>query len=64
MSDTIKFTQEELDQINLLKDGNSLKISEFGQIELELLMVEQRLNALHQAKETLHKDYQAVSLFP
>ena len=57
MSDTIKFTQEELDQINLLKDGNSLKISEFGQIELELLMVEQRLNALHQAKETLHKDY-------
>ena len=57
MSNTIKFTQEELDQINQLKDGTTLKISEFGQIELELLLVEQRLNSLHEAKESLHKAY-------
>jgi|TARA_R110002110_G_scaffold242768_2_gene459152 hypothetical protein len=57
MSNAKKFTQEELDQINQLKDGTTLKISEFGQIELELLLVEQRLNSLHEAKESLHKDY-------
>ena len=57
MTDTTKFTPEELEQINLLKDGNALKISEFGQIELELLIANQRIESLDVAKETLQEDY-------
>jgi len=57
MTQPIKFTQEELDQITELRDGNSTKISEFGQIELEILLTNQRLESLDAAKSTLQKDY-------
>ena len=55
MSDTIKFTKEELDQITELKEGT--KISEFGQIELELLLANQRIESLEKAKEHLKAAY-------
>jgi|TARA_R110001592_G_scaffold146678_1_gene370862 hypothetical protein len=57
MSDTIKFTKEELDQITELKEGNGTKISEFGQIELELLLANQRIESLEKAKEHLKAAY-------
>jgi len=57
MSEIQKFTQEELDQITQLKERNILKISEFGQIELELLLANQRIESLSIAKETLEGDY-------
>ena len=57
MAEAIKFTKEELDQINELRDGNAQKINEFGQIELELLLAEQRTESLHSAKDKLQKDY-------
>ena len=57
MADAIKFTKEELDQINELRDGNAQKISEFGQIELELILANQRLESLENAKENIQKDY-------
>ena len=57
MAEAIKFTKEELDQINELRDGNAQKINEFGQIELELLLAEQRMESLHSAKDKLQKDY-------
>ena len=57
MTQPIKFTQEELDQITELRDGNSTKISEFGQIELEILLTNQRLESLDAAKSNLQKDY-------
>ena len=57
MADAIKFTKEELDQINELRDGNAQKINEFGQIELELLLADQRMESLHNAKDKLQKDY-------
>jgi len=57
MAEAIKFTKEELDQINELRDGNAQKISEFGQIELELLLAEQRTESLRNAKDKLQKDY-------
>ena len=57
MSQPIKFTQEELDQITELRDGNAQKISEFGQVELEILLANQRLESLGTAKENLQKDY-------
>ena len=57
MSQSQKFTQEELDTINELREGNSEKITEFGQIELEFLLTSQRLEALQNAKENLQKEY-------
>ena len=57
MAQPIKFTQEELDQITELRDGNSQKISEFGQVELEILLANQRLQSLDDAKKNLQKDY-------
>jgi len=57
MSDTIKFTKEELDQITELREGNGTKISEFGQIELELLLANQRIESLEKAKERLQAAY-------
>tara|TARA_R110002012_G_scaffold245656_2_gene420649 strand:+ start:781 stop:1056 length:276 start_codon:yes stop_codon:yes gene_type:complete len=57
MSDTIKFTKEELDQITELREANGTKISEFGQIELEILVANQRLEALDKAKEDLQASY-------
>jgi len=57
MSETIKFTKEELDQITALKESNNQKIAEFGQIELELLLANQRIEALDDAKNKLQEDY-------
>jgi len=60
MSNTIKFTQEELNQINELKDANALKIHEFGQIELELILADQRIESLSNAKNKLQEDYKKL----
>ncbi len=57
MAEPIKFTQEELNQITELRDANSQKISEFGQVELEILLTAQRSESLSIAKGKLQKDY-------
>ena len=57
MAEPIKFTQEELEQITKLRDENSQKISEFGQVELEMLLTSQRMESLSIAKDNLQKDY-------
>lgn len=57
MTESKKFTKEELDQISVLRDGNSQKISEFGQIELELFLTSQRLEMLEETKNKLKQDY-------
>ena len=57
MAEAIKFTEEELNQITELRELNGSKISEFGQIELELLLANQRIEALEDAKENLRTQY-------
>ena len=57
MAEPIKFTQEELEQITKLRDENSQKISEFGQVELEMLLCNQRIESLSIAKDKLQTDY-------
>jgi len=57
MAEAIKFTEEELNQITELRELNGSKISEFGQIELELLLANQRIEALDDAKENLRTQY-------
>ncbi len=57
MSENKKFTQDELAKIVELRESNSQKISEFGQIELEILLTNQRLTALQDAKAKLQEEY-------
>ena len=57
MSNNKKFTQEELDQIEKLREANSKKITEFGQLELELLLTSQRIEMLEDIKNKAKEDY-------
>ena len=41
----------------LIKDANNFKITEFGQVELELLLTRQRLELLDETKAKLQEDY-------
>lgn len=60
MSKTIKFTEEELNEITAIRDGYQTKVSDFGRVELEILLTTQRLEALAISKEQLQKEYIAV----
>ena len=57
MSDNKKFTTEEIDEIKDLRDKNNNLISEMGGLELEKLVLEKRLDSVHEAKEKLEKDF-------
>ena len=57
MSENKKFTQDELAKIVELREENAKKISEFGQVELEILLTDQRMEALQDAKQKLQNDY-------
>ena len=57
MSENKKFTQDELAKIVELREANAQKITEFGQIELEILLANQRLEALKDAKDKMQEDY-------
>ena len=60
MAKNKKFTKDELENIVKLRESNAQKITEFGQIELEILLAKQRLEALNQAKVNLQNDYIAL----
>jgi len=60
MAKNKKFTKDELENIVKLRESNAQKITEFGQIELEILLAKQRLDALNQAKINLQNDYNAL----
>jgi len=60
MSDAIKFTKEELEEITQIRDGYTKKVSEFGRVELDILLTTQRLESLAISKETLQKEYVAI----
>ena len=57
MSETKKFTKEELEQIQNLREANTQKINEFGTVELEIILTNQRLESLDVAKNKLQKDF-------
>ena len=60
MSQPKKFTQEEIDQISKLRDQLGNIINEFGQIEIEFILANQRLESLKEAKEKLQNDYKSA----
>ena len=57
MSETKKFTEAELKEITELRNANAQKINEFGQIELEILLTNQRLEILEDTKTDLKQQY-------
>ena len=57
MSESKKFTKDELDKITELRDQFGAKVNEFGQLELELLLTSQRIERLAEAKTKLQEDY-------
>lgn len=57
MSETKKFTTEELDEIKKLRDANTSKVTEFGQIELELILANQRIDLLVADKKELEEKF-------
>ena len=61
MSTEIKFTQEELDQIKQLRDNTNRIIYQFGEIDLELHLMQQRTNELQQLRTELQGEYQNQS---
>ena len=60
MSETKKFTDQELSQIKSLRDSYASKITEFGQIEIEILATKQREELLHTTKEKGQTDYKEL----
>ena len=61
MSTEIKFTQEELDQIKQLRDTTNRIIYQFGEIDLELHLMQQRTDELQKLRTELHTEYQNQS---
>ena len=55
-----KFTDAELTKITQLHDSNAQKINEFGQVELEILLTNQRKETLERTKEDLQNQYIAL----
>jgi len=52
-----KFTTEELDQIQKLRDKNQTILGQFGQIEIELILARQRYESLAKEKDDLNKQF-------
>jgi len=60
MSEAQKFTKEEIDQISELRDQLGNIINELGQIEIEFILANQRIESLNTAKEKLQNDYNSA----
>ncbi len=57
MTESIKFTDEELKEINELREASQAKVVEFGQLRLERLLTKQRIENLEKLEETADKEY-------
>ena len=62
MSESKKFTKEELNEIKSLRDSYAGKVTEFGQIEIETLATKQREKLLLATKEKIQKEYEDLQL--
>jgi len=55
-----KFTTEEMDQVKKLRDKNRIKIQEFGQIEMEMVLARQHYENLIEEKKKLVTEYENI----
>ena len=58
MTETKKFTQEELKQIEDLQTQNDRIIFELGQVEMQLFLINKELKKLQETKSTLQISFQ------
>jgi len=58
--ETKQLTTDEIDQIKSIETRGEEKLFQFGQLEVEILMVTRRLDELHATKEQLHKEFHAL----
>jgi hypothetical protein len=57
MSTEIKFTPEELEQIKEVRDTTNVMVYQFGEIDLELSLLRERIDELEQVRIKLREDY-------
>ena len=57
MENQIKFTEEELNNIKTIRDQSTELVLDFGQVELDLFVVNKRLTDLQAEKEKLQSTY-------
>mgnify|MGYP003141041397 FL=1 len=62
MAETKKFTEEELKNITNIRNGNSRIISELGQVELQLFLVNEELEKLQEMKSTLQVQFKNLQV--
>jgi len=57
MSEMKKFTEEELDKVNKLQSSSAQIILELGDAELQIFLINEDLEKLHEIKSQLHLQY-------
>ena len=57
MAENKKFTEDELKKVANIQNGNSRIISELGQVELQLFLVNEELEKLEKMKSTLQVQF-------
>lgn len=57
MSTEIKFTSEELEQVKKVRDTANVMIYQFGEIDLELNLLRERIEELENLRTKLRDDY-------
>lgn len=57
MSKSKKFTQEELDRINAIREEYDKKIGEIGVANVELMLTKKRVTELHDYIDNLESEY-------
>tara|TARA_R100000005_G_C4996131_1_gene202980 strand:+ start:1446 stop:1721 length:276 start_codon:yes stop_codon:yes gene_type:complete len=57
MSETKKFTKEELVEVQALRDRMSKLVANFGELKLEQIMHEQKAVKIKTVEETLNNEY-------
>ena len=60
MSDTKKFTDEELKEVQNLRERMSKLVANFGELKLEQILHEQKANNIKTAEENLNNEYSNI----
>jgi chromosome segregation ATPase len=58
--ETKQLTAEEIEQIKAIEARGEEKLFQFGQLEVEILMMTRRLDELHETKSQLQTEFHAL----
>ena len=62
MSETKKFTDEELKEVQGLRDRMSKLVANFGELKLEQLLHKQKAETINKAEEDLNTEYTNIQV--